>query len=87
MNDLVRDLDLQTEAAELFGLRLQEDHLLASNTTFSRYKNPEDEFLSFFEQTESLVYCTDVPKLMKTLGLNDYNVEEFHLFIDSCKRS
>ena len=39
LNDLVRDLDLPKEAAELLGSRLQEDHLLAPDTTFSWYRN------------------------------------------------
>ena len=87
LNDLVRDLDLPKEAAELLGSRLQEDHFLAPNTTFSWYRNREDKFLLFFEQTATLVYYTDVPKLMKTLGLNDCNADEFRLFIDSSKRN
>ena len=76
LNDLDRDLDLP-----------KEDHILAPDIAFSCYRNREDAFLSFFEQTETLVYCTDVPKLMKTLGLKDYNADEFRLFIDSSKRS
>ena len=48
LNHLVRDLGLQKEAAELLGSRLQEDHLLVPDTTFSWYRNLEEEFLSFF---------------------------------------
>ena len=87
LNHLVRDFDLPKEAAKLLGSRLQEDHLLAPDTAFCWYRNREDEFLSFFEQTETSVYCTDVPKLMKTLGLTDNNADEFRLFIDSSKCS
>ena len=57
-----------------------------SNILYSWYRNREYEFLSFFEQAETLVYCTNVPKLMRTLGLKDYNADEFRLFIDSSKR-
>ena len=44
-----RDSDLPKEAAELLGSRLQEVHLLFPDTTFSWYRNREDEFLSFFK--------------------------------------
>ena len=87
LNDLVRDLDLPNGLAELLGSRLQEDHLLAPDTTFSWHRNRKDELLSLFEQTETLVHCTDVPKLMKTLGLKNYNADEFRSLIDSSKRS
>ena len=60
---------------------------MAPDTTFSWHRNRENEFLSFFEQTETLVYCTDVPKLLKTLGFKDYNADGFRIFIDSSKRS
>lgn len=86
LNDLVRDLGLPKDAAEMMGSRLKEKNLLHPDTTFSWYRNREQEFASYFKMDGSLVYCTDVSGIVQKLGI-DYNAEEWRLFIDSSKRS
>lgn len=41
LDDLVRDLNLSKESAQLLGSRLKEKNLLASDTTFAWYRNRE----------------------------------------------
>ncbi|KAJ8665563.1 hypothetical protein QAD02_007225 [Eretmocerus hayati] len=68
LNDMVRDLGLTKEKAELFGSRLQERPMLAPGTTFCQYCYREKEFAPFFTQKNSLIYCNDVSALMALLG-------------------
>lgn len=86
LNDLVRDLGLTKEKAELLGSRLKEKHLLASGTSIYQYRIRDQQFAKFFKQEEDLVYCHDIGGLMNEFGI-EYKNEEWRLFIDSSKRS
>ncbi|KAJ8873975.1 hypothetical protein PR048_024815 [Dryococelus australis] len=44
LNDLVRDLDLPKQFAELFGSRLKGKNLLAHGSLFSWHRNRENDF-------------------------------------------
>ena len=48
LNDLVRDLDLSKQAAELLASRLNEKHLLDSSDKVSFFRKRDELFLSFF---------------------------------------
>lgn len=87
LNDLVRDLNLSKESAELLGSRLKEKNMLDKDTTYYWYRSREKEFCEYFLQNESLVFCNNVPGLMKRLGNEEYNDNDWRLFIDSSKRS
>ncbi|GBN35087.1 Tau-tubulin kinase 1 [Araneus ventricosus] len=87
LNDLVRDLGLTKENAELLGSRLKEKNLLTTHTSFSWYRNREKQFLSFFKSDNFLVYCADIPGLLHELEDIPYNPNNWRLFIDSSKRS
>jgi len=86
LNDLVRDLALTKEAAEILGSRLKEKNLLAKGTTFSWYRNREMEFKQFFSKEGPLVFCNNISGLIQYFG-KYYDVNEWRLFIDSSKRS
>jgi hypothetical protein len=43
--------------------------------------------LSFFTKENNLVFCNDIENLLKKIGLPEYNPSEWHLSIDSSKRS
>ena len=47
LNDLVRDLGLSKDAAELLGSRLKNKNLLSPGTSFSWYRHREKEFTQF----------------------------------------
>ncbi|GFT93232.1 uncharacterized protein TNCV_2219981 [Trichonephila clavipes] len=50
LNDLVRDLGLPKDTAEVLESRLKEKHLLNSGVSFSWYRFREKEFVPFFTQ-------------------------------------
>ena len=51
LNDLVKDLDLPKDSAELLGSRLKEKNVLAPGTSFSWFRNREKiSFLSFLKK-------------------------------------
>ncbi|GFX01805.1 uncharacterized protein TNCV_1022081 [Trichonephila clavipes] len=85
-NDLVRDLGLPKDTAEILGSRLKERHLLNSGVSFSWYRFREKEFVPFFTQEGDLVFCNNVPAILEIFKIM-YEPEEWRLFIDSSKRS
>ncbi|GFU64734.1 hypothetical protein TNCV_876571 [Trichonephila clavipes] len=48
LNDLIRDLGLPKNTAEVLGSRLKKRHLLNSDVSFSWYRFREKEFVPFF---------------------------------------
>ncbi|GFV78887.1 uncharacterized protein TNCV_4079871 [Trichonephila clavipes] len=58
LNDLVRDLGLPKDTAEILGSRLKEIQLLNSGVSFSWYRFREKEFVPFFTQEGNLVFHT-----------------------------
>lgn len=87
LNDLVRDLNLPKKSAELLASRLNQKNVLGPNTYISFYRKREEEFLKYFTSKDDLVYCCDIPGLIKYLGAEKYDSNEWRLFIDSSKRS
>lgn len=87
LNDLVRDLNLPKNSAELLASRLKEKNLLENGVRITFYRSRHEEFLSFFIKEGELVYCRDISGLLKKLGIEEYKPNEWRLFIDSSKRS
>lgn len=87
LNDLVRDLYLPKQSAELLASRLQEKGLLRPGTSVSFYRNREAALRKYFHSDGQLVYCNDVEGLLLNMGLPAYDSSEWRLFIDSSKRS
>ena len=87
LNDLVRDLNLSKHASELLASRLQEKNLLQPGSSVTFYRNREKLFLNYFSLKSSLVYCHDIEGLLLQLGITQYQLNEWRLFIDSSKRS
>ena len=86
LDDLVRDLGLSKESAQLLGSRLREKRLLHPETHFAWYRNREKSITPFFAKCDELVYCQDVGGLVESMG-KMYVPSEWRLFIDSSKRS
>ncbi|GFW24301.1 uncharacterized protein TNCV_605501 [Trichonephila clavipes] len=86
LNDLVRDLGLPKDTAEVLESRLKEKHLLNSGVSFSWYRFREKEFVPFFTQEGDLVFCNNVPAILEMFKII-YEPEEWRLFINSSKRS
>ena len=66
--DLVHDLNLPRESAELLGSRLQHNNLLAPNTTYSWYRRREKNLVQYFSMEETFVYCHNVAGLLQAMG-------------------
>lgn len=86
LNDLIRDLNLSKNEAEILGSRLKEKNLLEKDVKISHYRNREKDLTPFFSSQDSLIYCNDVDGLMKAIG-HEYQPENWRLFIDSNKYS
>ena len=87
LNDLMRDLNLPKQSAEVLAFRLQEKHLLKAGTNVSFYRNREENLRKYFQSDGQLVYCTDVEGLLLAMGLSAYRSNDWRIFIDSSKRS
>ncbi|GFX46375.1 uncharacterized protein TNCV_238371 [Trichonephila clavipes] len=85
LNDLVRDLGLSKDTAEVLGSRLKERHLLNSRVSFSWYRFREKEFVPFFTQEGDLVFCNNVPAILEMFKIM-YEPKDWRLFTDSSKR-
>ena len=81
LNNFVRDLVLSKKHAELLGSRLNEKHLLKPGTIFSWFRNRESDFKKYFVKEGALVYCNDIPNLIKKMGVK-YKSSDWRLFID-----
>ncbi len=87
LNDLIRDLGLSKLQAILMASRLKERNLLESNTKINCYKKREQLLVPFFSKEEHLVYCNNIAGLLCAMGIENYNPEDWRLFLDSNKTS
>ncbi|GBM39095.1 hypothetical protein AVEN_190229-1 [Araneus ventricosus] len=85
LNDLVRNLGLSKDGAELLGSRLKNKNLLTPGTSFSWHRrHREKEFTQFFSKEGNLVFCNDVQGLKKCFDI-ECDLSELRLSIDSSK--
>ena len=83
LNDLIRNLNLSKDKAELIGSLLKEKNLLNEKVRIS-YRNREKDLAKFFSDEDGLIYCKNVNKLMKAVG-HKHIAREWRLFISSYK--
>ena len=67
--------------------RLGEHGILNSGTKITFYDNRDDLLICFFTMEDDFVYCNDIQGLFSEMGLPEYNLDEWRLFIESSKRS
>ena len=79
LDDLIGDLNLSKDKAELLGSRLKEKNLLNENVRMS-YRNREKDLAKFFSVEDGIIYCNNVNKLMKAVG-HKHIASEWRLFI------
>ena len=73
LSDLIRDLNLSKESAELLASHLKERNFLQAKTNVTFYRNSNAEFLPYFKQYEEVVVCNDVEALLMELGIYHYD--------------
>lgn len=86
LSDLIRDLDLPKQKAELLASRLQQWNLLADKVKVSIYRSRHESLMQFFKMENDLVACHDINGLMQVLDI-EHIPHEWRLFIDSSKLS
>jgi len=86
LNDLVRDLGLGKEQAELLASRLQERNLLAQGVKVTYYRERNKRFSQYYSKQENVCYCNNIKGLFAEFG-EKYDPNEWRLFIDSNKLS
>lgn len=89
LDDLIRDLGLAKDSAELLASRLKERNLLLPGTKITAYRNREQNFVKYFTSEDTLVYCHDIKGLVneyKTASYS-YKPDDWRLFIDSSTES
>jgi len=86
LNDLVRDLNLTKDKAELLASRLSEWNLLAQGTKISFYRKRSEALAKFYATQDCFCYCMNIDNLMLELGYS-HDSAEWRLFIDSSKAS
>ena len=82
LNDLVRNLNLPKDAAELLGSRLHHNNLLAPGTTFLFYRRREEGLVPYFSMDDTFLFYHDIGGLLNAMGCV-YDPKEWRLFIDS----
>ncbi len=86
MHDLVRDLELPKNKAELLGSWLQQWNLLTADVRVSKFRDCQQQFNTFFFMESDLVACNNINGLMAALNIA-HNTCDWRLFIDSSKMS
>lgn len=86
LNDLVRDLNLSKEQAEVLASRLKGWNLLQKDVRVCSYRRRHSEFNDYFSEANDIVFCNDICSVMEILG-HRHRPDEWRLFIDSSKVS
>ena len=85
--DLIRNLNISKKTTEVLAFRLNEKNLLQPSTNITFYRTREKNLLSYFSRENNLIFCNDVGGLLQKMGLEEYNSQEWRLFIDGSVRS
>lgn len=86
LSDLIRDLNLSKEKAELLASRLQQWNLLQEHVKVSMYRSRQKDVITFFKMENDLVACKDIDGLTNALHI-PHDPSDWRLFIDSSKLS
>lgn len=88
LHDLIRDLNLPKDKAELLGSRLKERNMLEEGVSTTTARHRHREFSTYFAMENNLCYCDDAESLMQQLCSSEpYRPDDWRLFIDSGKNT
>jgi hypothetical protein len=71
LSDLVRELGLPKDLAEILESRLCEKNMVGAGTSYYWYRHREEEIIPYFSQEGPPVSCNNIPELAHRLGLSD----------------
>jgi hypothetical protein len=86
LNDLIRDLTLSKEKAEVLASRLGEWNLLDPSVKVTAFRSRHIKLASYYRMSDEVCFCADINGLMEELGY-EHHPEDWRLFIDSGKES
>ena len=86
LNDLIRDLELPKNKAELLASKLQQWNLLHYTVKETTFCTRNQEFEQVFKTVGYFTYCKDVDVLTDAMHMR-YSPEQWRLFIDASKTS
>lgn len=86
LNDLVRDLELTKEKAQLLASRMKERHFLTKDVSSSYYRDRHKPYVKYYTMEDNICFCHDISGLFNELG-QLYDAKEWRLFIDGSKDS
>lgn len=75
LSDLICDLDLSKEKAELLASRLKQCNLLQCNVKVTAYRCQQKELHVYFKKVNNFVFCSNVEGLMSTMNIQ-YNPQD-----------
>ena len=76
-NDLVRDFGMSKESSEL----------LHPGTRITYYRKRDNAVCQFFRKEEDIFFCDSIKDVLEYLGVDSYDANDWHLFLNSSKRS
>ena len=77
VSDLVRDLNLSKEAAEILASRLKDKNCLRTGASITLYRTREKELFPYFSEQDELVYCKDIEGLLLKMRVPQYRAPEW----------
>uniref|UniRef100_A0A1B0C9S4 Uncharacterized protein n=1 Tax=Lutzomyia longipalpis TaxID=7200 RepID=A0A1B0C9S4_LUTLO len=83
LNDEVRDFALSKKESQLFASRMKERGFVDSSVKITSFKTRHQKYQDLFTTQDEFTYCLDVHKLVERMELQNYDPEEWRLFIDS----
>jgi len=86
LSDLIRDLELPKNKAELLASELQQWNLLHHSVKVTTFRIRNQEFEHFFKTVGYFTYCKDIDGLMDAMHTR-HSPEQWRLFIDASKTS
>lgn len=84
LDTLVANLLLTQKKSEELARFLKQKNMLTRDTKVTAYRKRQKELQTFFvvNTEKTFAYCTDIPKLMESIGIT-YIKDDWRLFIDS----
>lgn len=86
IEDLIRDLELSKEKAELLISRLKERGAVEKDVKITSQRNRESELSNFFTNHGKFVACHDVDGLLNAMDI-EHKPDDWRLFIDASTKS